>query len=510
MLLSSILRNLQENEAFAGAQVLGQPESEMEINGINYDSRKVKPGDIFVAISGDASDGHNYMGQALRKGAVAFLLERPLPEFPNTPQIITRDSRRAMAALAALWWDHPDRKLRLTGVTGTNGKTTTVNMLHWIWQYQGEKSGLIGTINNQIAGRQIPSSLTTPESCELFALLRQMVSEGCTRAAMEVSSHGLKQGRVAGCNFAGVIFTNLTQDHLDFHRTWGDYLNSKLELLRLLAKSAASDKYSVINIDDPSAGEFLALARGDIWTYGTAQKARLRLLDYSLSSLGTVFDLRYRKQGAKEQIYSIKIPLIGRFNIYNALAAIAAALAEGFEIGEVIQALAAMPQVPGRFELLDEGQDFTVAVDYAHSPDGLQKILATAREMNPRRLICVFGCGGDRDRTKRPIMGRIAGENSDFAIITSDNPRSEEPEAIVREVESGVQETAARYLVQVNRRDAIESAIAMAKPGDILLIAGKGHEDYQLVKGRVLPFDDRETARHYLRERAKKQFIMHN
>lgn len=504
MLLKSILEDLQENEAFAGSQVLGQPESELEINGINYDSRKVKPGDIFVAISGEVSDGHNYAGQALKKGAVACLLERPLPEFENTPQIITRDSRRAMAALAALWWDYPDQKLRLTGVTGTNGKTTTVNLLHWIRQYQGEKSGLIGTINNQISGRQIPSSLTTPESRELFALLDQMVNEGCTRAAMEVSSHALKQGRVAACNFSGAIFTNLTQDHLDFHGVWDDYLYSKLELFRLLAKSTAPNKYSVINIDDPSAKEFLALAKGELWTYGTAQEARLRILEYSLSSLGTIFNLQYHKQGAKDRVYTVKIPLIGRFNIYNALAAMAAALADGFEMPGIIQALAAAPQVPGRFELLDEGQDFIVAVDYAHSPDGLQKILTTAREMKPRRLICVFGCGGDRDRQKRPIMGRIAGENSDFAIITSDNPRSEEPEAIVREVEAGVQETAARYLVQVNRRDAIESAIAMAKPGDILLIAGKGHEDYQLVKGQVLPFDDRETARHFLRERARR------
>ncbi|MGI5892433.1 MAG: UDP-N-acetylmuramoyl-L-alanyl-D-glutamate--2,6-diaminopimelate ligase [Bacillota bacterium] len=478
-------------------QAVRADDTRLEITGIAYDSRKVMPGYLFVAISGLKVDGHDYIDQAIKKGAAVILLEHPVDSIPHhVPVIISADSRKTMSLLASLWWGLPDRRLRVIGVTGTNGKTTTTKLIKWLLESAGQKSGLIGTINNQSGAKILPSTHTTPESLELFELMSIMEEENCQNVIIEVSSHALKQGRVYGCNFDGVVFTNLTQDHLDYHATWEDYRDSKVELFKMVQKQPDQVKYAVINIDDPAAQSFIEATQVDIWTYGMKEGATLRIKDYHFSASGTKFTVAYQGQD-----YYISIPLIGKFNIYNASAAVAVALAEGFALDSIIKDLALVPQVAGRFELIDEGQDFKVVVDYAHTPDGLLNVLLAAKELNPRHLICVFGCGGDRDRTKRPIMGRIAAQKSDFVIVTSDNPRTEDPFAIIAEVEVGVKDADGRYLLEENRRAAIEAAIKMAQKDDLIMIAGKGHEDYQLVKGDILHFDDREVARELLKER---------
>ncbi len=465
-----------------------------EISGICYDSRKAHPGSLFVAISGEKADGHDYIKQAVDRGAIAAVAEHEVAGLPaGFPLLLARNSRRALALLAAGWFGHPDLRLRLIGVTGTNGKTTTTKLIKWLLESSGSKCGLIGTINNQSGGKILPSSHTTPESLELFELMAIMEEENCQNVIMEVSSHALKQGRVCCCDFDGAVFTNLTQDHLDYHLTWEDYRDSKVKLFSLLQPEAG--KYAVVNIDDPAAEYFLAASQVPTWTYGMKEGATLQIADFSFTAGGTDFSFIY--QGQKRQMH---VPLIGKFNIYNALAAVAVALTEGLPLQQITADLAKVPQVAGRFELVDEGQDFKVVVDYAHTPDGLLNVLTSARELNPRHLICVFGCGGDRDRTKRPIMGKIAAQMSDFAIITSDNPRTEDPFAIIDEIEVGVKEGGGRYLCEENRRAAIEAAIKMAGKDDLIMIAGKGHEDYQLVMGQVLHFDDREVARELLHQ----------
>lgn len=472
----------------------------LEVDGIVYDSRKVKPGDIFVAISGMKEDGHKYVPAALANGAAALVVEHAQEDVPPAvPQIVVEDSRAFLGFLASAFYAEPDKELYLIGITGTNGKTTTTYLIKWLFECARRKTGLIGTIQNYIGEQRLPAHQTTPESVEIFSMLRAMRDANCDSAVMEVSSHSLKQGRVALCDFDVAVFTNLTQDHLDYHHTFADYRDSKAILFRMLRKAGARrPRFAVINRDDPAAAAMAANCLVPIYYYGIDQDADLRVRQYSSSPQGSSFILEYRGQS-----YVVKIPLIGKFNIYNVLAALAVACGSGLHMEDCLHWLGKAPQVPGRFELVDEGQDFTVVVDYAHTPDGLLNVLNTARALSPRRLISVFGCGGDRDRTKRPIMAKIGGEHSDYVVLTSDNPRSEDPYVILDEVEAGIKDLGKPYVKIENRREAIRAAIREAKSGDMIVIAGKGHEDYQLVKDQVLHFDDRETVRKILREESR-------
>jgi len=497
MLLNELLQELPFPVEIAGG---ADERMNADISGIAYDSRRVAAGYLFVAIPGLSVDGHAFAPQAVQQGAVAVIGERALELDPAVVQIIVPDSRRALAAVCGTFYGHPDRSLRLIGVTGTNGKTTTTTLIKWLLDHGGHKCGLIGTIVNMAGDEILPATHTTPESLELFQLLRQMVDEGCDYAVMEVSSHALSQGRVSACSFAAAVFTNLTQDHLDYHGSMGAYLQSEVTLFRQLNAYSGEHRYGVVNINDKHSEAFIANCAAPIFTYGSDEDGiTMRLLYYTPDAKGTRFALTY-----DGELYRAAMPLIGKFNVYNALAAMVVAQQEGMQMPDILRCLAVAPQVPGRFELIDEGQNFTVVVDYAHTPDGLKNLLSSARKLKPRRLITVFGCGGNRDKGKRPIMGHIAGAFSDVVILTSDNPRLEDPMQIIAEIETGLQEVDNNYLKQENRATAIELALNMAEAGDMVVIAGKGHEDYQILGTEKVHFDDREIARDNLRARLHK------
>ena len=472
-----------------------------EIISLAYDSRKVQPGAMFVAIPGNQVDGHAYISQAVDQGAAAIIYEHEEVDLPDgLPAVRVPSSRMALAKLSAEFYGHPDRRLRLIGVTGTNGKTTTTMVIKWLLEQAGHKTGLIGTVCNMAGPEVLPSTHTTPESLELYRLFAMMEAQRCEYIIMEVSSHALSQGRVSACNFCGAVFTNLTQDHLDYHGSFENYLMAKVRLFQMLDTKVGPNRYGVINVNDKSSPAFAQNCAAPLWSYGSDEEGiKLRLLHYVPSMNGTDFDMTY-----DGQLYKVHIPLLGKFNVYNTMAAIAVALAEGITMEQIIEALKTAPQVPGRFELINEGQDFNVVVDYAHTPDGLKNVLSSAEKLHPRRLITVFGCGGNRDKGKRPIMGRIAGSQSDVAIITSDNPRFEAPLDIIDQVEQGIKEVCNNYLVEEDRAKAIRLALNMAEAGDMVVLAGKGHEDYQIVGDSKHHFDDREIARQLLREKLDK------
>ncbi|MEL7565373.1 MAG: UDP-N-acetylmuramoyl-L-alanyl-D-glutamate--2,6-diaminopimelate ligase [Dehalobacterium sp.] len=476
-------------------EIIGDPN--IEISGINYDSRKVGPGNLFVCIVGTKSDGHDFIQKALEKGASALLTMHQIENLPDSvAQINVPDTREAMAKVSALWYGFPCQQLRMIGVTGTNGKTTTTHLIKGLLEKKDKTKivGLIGTVHNLIGEEVLPSTHTTPESWELSGILNQMVERDTETVVMEVSSHALKQNRVAGCEFDGAVFTNLSQDHLDYHLSFADYLESKLILFRNLhLGKKGGAKYAAVNGDDPLAEEFIRAAKVPVWTYGIKEKTHIQATDIKISPRGTTFNLK-----TNQGIYSLTTSLIGTFNVYNVLAAITVALLEDISLAEIEEYLSHAPQVAGRFELVDEGQPFPVIVDYAHTPDGLENILATAKEITRGRLITVFGCGGDRDRGKRPIMGEISGKYSNFSFLTSDNPRTEDPGEIIREIEKGISSITFSYKIIEDRGKAIEEAIKIAEPLDMVIIAGKGHENYQLVNGKILHFDDREVARKIL------------
>lgn len=486
MLLKNLLQGLETTSICGGLEV--------EIKGIAHDSRRIQPGYLFVAIPGFRVDGHAFIPQALAAGAVAVLGEKK-PE--NWPQGVTwievASSRRALAPLAARFYGYPARQLTLIGVTGTNGKTTTTHLVEAILRQAGHRVGLMGTIYNRLGEEVLPAENTTPLPLELQASLRYMLDRGASHVVMEVSSHGLDLDRVEECFFAVGVFTNLTQDHLDYHGTLENYRAAK----GLLFKKERC-RLAVINIDD-SEGEFfqrLAEQEGlEVWTYGHSKEARVRALKPLISASGVSFEVETPVGKA-----SIQLQLTGDFNVYNALAAISTGLALGYDLELIRTALAAVPGVAGRFEKVEAGQPFTVIVDYAHTPDGLENVCQTARQLVPAgqgRLITVFGCGGDRDRSKRPKMGAIAARYSDYVIITSDNPRTEDPLAILDEIEPGVvaADSPVAYEKIVDRRAGIRRALELACPGDLVLIAGKGHETYQIIGQQVLPFDDRQVVR---------------
>lgn len=496
MLLKDILQALP-----AGVIVKGAADIERPIAGIAYDSRQVGEGYLFVAIPGLQVDGHDYIPQAVEKGARVIITEREVATAPHVTQIINADSRRALAAVSAAYYDYPDQKLRLIGVTGTNGKTTTAHLIKYLLEKAGRKSGVLGTVGAQAGDELLPelvSAGTTPESLELFAMFDRMVQAGCSYAVIEASSQAIAMRRVSACDFAVAVFTNLTQDHLDYHGDMAAYCKSKTTLFTMLDPERGN-RYGVINLDDKYTVSFLRANPAELWSYGMRDGADLQLLHLSASISGMKFAVKYA-----DKTHVVQIPLIGKFNVYNTLAAMCVALAEGLAMEDIIAWLAEAPQVAGRFELVDEGQDFAVVVDYAHTPDGLENLLGAARALKPRRLICVFGCGGDRDNSKRPIMGRVAGQYADVAVLTSDNPRNEDPRRILDMVEEGIRGVGSNYLVEADREKAIRLAIQMAGSGDIVVLAGKGHEDYQVIQGVKHHFDDREKARDILRARLGK------
>jgi UDP-N-acetylmuramoyl-L-alanyl-D-glutamate--2,6-diaminopimelate ligase len=451
-------------ETLAPSQVVG--DLHVEIDDLAYDTRVLQPGALFFCVPGARFDGHDLAERAIEAGAAALVVERPVAS--RAPQLVVEDARAAMATAAAEFFEHPTRELELAGVTGTNGKTTTAFMLYSILDAAGKKPGLLGTIESRVGTARRPASRTTPEAIDLQRTFRAMLDAGNRSAAVEATSHGSQLNRLDGIRFTTLAFTNLTQDHLDLHGTMEDYFEAKRRLFVGGERPAAA-----INLGD-LWGRRLAEERPDALTYGFAEDAMLR----------------------PEALAGIDLKLRGRFNIENALAAMASARLLGIDDAEITRGIEALDEVPGRFETVDEGQPFTVIVDYAHTPDSLENVLSTARELDAGRVICVFGCGGDRDREKRPMMGRIAGELADIAIVTSDNPRSEDPRAIIEEIVAG---TDGELEVVPDRREAIARAIEKASPGDVVLIAGKGHEQGQQFRDRTVPFDDREVAREALR-----------
>jgi UDP-N-acetylmuramoyl-L-alanyl-D-glutamate--2,6-diaminopimelate ligase len=465
-------------------------DGEAEITAVTHDSRKAGPGTLFVAIRGLAADGNEFVEAALKKGAAAVASESAAR--PGVPWLRVADAREALAVLSATVLGAPAESLELIGVTGTNGKTTTTHLIDAALRAAGERSSLIGTIQYRIGERLTEAVRTTPESSDLQVLFREMVDAGSRYAVLEVSSHSLALKRVHGCRFRVAVFTNLTRDHLDFHGDMDAYFDAKRVLFDTLLRE---DGHAIVNAEDDRAAELVRIARGRVWTYALDQPADLRAEGVSLSLQGTRFRA-ITPAGA----FDVATPLLGRFNVQNVLAALGAALAVGVPAEAARRGVESVVQVAGRLEGVSAGQDFTVVVDYAHTDDALKNLLETVRQLGPRRVITVFGCGGDRDRTKRPLMGAVASRLSDVAIVTSDNPRSEPPEAIIEDIQSGMgRQSRAEHHAIVDRRDAIARALEMAGPGDVVVIAGKGHETYQVIRDRTIPFDDRQVVRDLLR-----------
>ena len=455
---------------------------EINIKDIVNHSGSASEGSMFIAIEGFKSDGHQYIQDAIRRGAHCIVIQKEVPISEEVTVIKVENTRHTLAVFADVYYNHPTRNLYLTGVTGTNGKTSTVFLLNGILESLGKKTGIIGTIENRIGSRVLDAARTTPESIELQALFSEMVKENVSHAIMEVSSHALELNRVDNCLFDVGVFTNLSQDHLDFHPSMEAYRDAKLKLF-LMAKTG------VINIDDADGRYIYENSRCENYlTYGLNNpRADLNAVNVINEISGAKFDLIYQEKSTK-----ISLLTPGKFSVYNALGAIGAALALGIDLDIIKEALAEKSLIRGRFETVKSPEDFYAIVDYAHTPDGLENVLSTIEEFAEGRIITVFGCGGDRDKTKRPLMAKAVGQRSDYAIITSDNPRTEGPEAIIKEAEAGLKETEWLYETVVDRKEAITKALTMAGKNDIILVAGKGHEDYQIIGTTKIHFDDME------------------
>ncbi len=469
-------------------------ETATEIRGISYDSRAVQKGDLFVAIKGAKADGARFIGQAIQNGAVAVAAQGKIVSAPQTAAINVPDARKFLAEVSRLFYGDPSAKLKLVGITGTKGKTTTSYLMESVYRQAGLRSCLAGTIEMRIGEQRFHSSHTTPESTDLMKFLNQAVLEKCTHGAMEVSSHSLELQRVFRTKFASGVFMNLTHDHLDFHGDMERYFNAKRILFS--AGNGNGIESAVINTDDPYGKRLAAEVQMPVLRFGFGEQADIRAISYTSHFGGT--DLDCETPAGKIRF---RLHLVGRPNVYNVMAAIGAALGLGLDPETIRAGIEHLKGVPGRMELVDAGQDFSLIVDYAHSPDSLQNLLETVRQLPHERLIAVFGCGGDRDRAKRPVMGGIAAKMSDFVFATSDNPRTEDPLQILKEIEPGLRQGTAPYKIIADRREAIASAISMAKRGDAVVIAGKGHEDYQIIGNRVIPFDDRKLAGELILER---------
>jgi len=455
--------------------------ADAEITSIEYDSRNAGPGSLFCCVVGTFSDGHTYAQKAVDAGAAALVVQRELPI--DVPQVVVENTRIAMANMAARWFDHPEKEMTMVGITGTNGKTTTTYMLKSIAERAGKKVGLIGTIRNMIGDQVLDTERTTPESVDLYRLLRQMADAGTDIVVMEVSSHSLDQHRVEGITFDVGEFTNLTQDHLDYHKTFENYLAAKKRLF-------AQSKVAVINVDDPNAQALMEGLTLPITTFGIREKADVAASEIDITTRGIQFDLN-TKNGVTRMI----VPIPGLFSVFNAMGAIGVALNLGYSMEDIKSGLEDMQCVSGRLEPLPTGdKGFSVFVDYAHTPDALENILKTVRGFCKAGIITVFGCGGDRDRAKRPIMGEIAGRYSDRLVITSDNPRTEDPMKILEAIEEGAKKSGCPYTVIEPRREAIAYALQEAKTDDVIVIAGKGHENYQEINGVKHHFDDKEIV----------------
>ena len=473
MTLSSLLKDVEIVEF--------QGNIDVKVSGIAFDSKKVKPGDVFVCISGFKTDGHIFAKAALENGAVAIVAERVIPNTAVTVAVV-KNTRYALAHMAAEYYKHPYREFKLIGITGTNGKTTTTYLVKTIMESLGQKVGLIGTNQNIIGDESIPSRHTTPDSLELMQLFDRMAKKGADCVVMEVSSHSLALDRVAACKFDIGAFTNVTQDHLDFHETMDKYIEAKARLFEMC-------KVGVINFDDPAFEKMTAKSNCDIISYSTKDQAGVFAENIVYKADGVEFDLLYNGDSVR-----IDLAIPGEFSVYNALTAAGCCLAAGATLSQVARGLKAATGVKGRVEVVKTNTDYTVIIDYAHTPDGLVNILKTIRGFAKGRIITLFGCGGDRDKTKRPLMGRIAGELSDFCVVTSDNPRSEEPSEIIKDILAGMEKTDCEYRVIENRFEAIEFALDNARKDDIILLAGKGHELYQILKDRTIVFDEREIV----------------
>ena len=477
-----------------GAAALG-PLSSYEISAVAYDSRKVAPGSLFVAIRGEQADGNRFVADALARGAAVVVSEEPMPTGlpPGEVWIRVEEPRKSLAHIAANFYGRPTEALELVGITGTNGKTTTSFLMDSILRAAGHSTGLFGTIVYRTPKSEGPAKHTTPESLELQKFFAQVRVEGGTHVTMEASSHALALDRVWGCRFAAAIFTNLTRDHLDFHKTMEAYGAAKRRLFQ--GTGAGAPRVGVVNRDDPWAQHLSGLAERTL-TYGLGAGADVTTKRFALSFTGLEFTAQ-----TPEGKLEIASPLVGKINVYNILAAAAAAVGMGVPREAIERGIRECSRVPGRFERVNCGQPFLVIVDYAHTDDALRNLLETARELNKSgRIITLFGCGGERDRTKRPLMGEAAGTLSDLVVLSSDNPRGEDPLNIINDALVGLQRTGVEYVVEPDRSRAVRMAIERAREGDIVLLAGKGHETYQVLRDKTLAYDDREEARQALRE----------
>ncbi len=487
MILDEIIRGVEKLEISGGTGI--------DIAGLSYDSRKVAKGHLFFALTGEHLDGHDFIDKAIERGAAAVVYERPGVyqsgiSGAKVTMILVKDARESLALASNNFFKRPSGSLQVIGVTGTNGKTTTTYLLKAILEEWGQKVGLIGTIQYMIKDEVYEAVHTTPESLEFQALLHEMLASGCGYVVTEVSSHALAQKRVDGTVFKGAVFTNLTREHLDFHKTMEDYFAAKTRLFtELLDKNATA----VINYDDPWGRKLIGLIKCDVYAYGLEPGSDLAATEIQDSPGGLKFSVMFH--GRK---YDIASSLIGLPNVYNILSAVGASVSLGVPWEVILEGIRKAGAITGRFEKVDAGQEFLAIVDFAHTEDALERLIHTARRLNRGKIITVFGCGGDRDRGKRPVMGSLATRFSDFVVITSDNPRSEKPEEIIREIEAG----AARknYLVEPDRKEAIKKAVFMAEKDDIVLIAGKGHETYQEARGKRLPFNDREVLKEAIKQ----------
>lgn len=472
----------------------------IEITGLQMDSRKLEQGNLFIcvpAIKGFLEDRHSFIKGAIKNGAVALVVERDIDI--NVPIILVNDARHAMAVIASHFFNYPSNEMRVVGITGTNGKTTTSFIIEKIFSDYGFNTGLMGNNGIKIGQQMYPTDINTQEPPILQRNLRKMRGFNIDYCVMEVTSQGLDMGRVRGCDFRTAILTNLTQDHLDYHGTFGEYREAKGLLFSRLGNMSNSQdkKYAILNADDPNFDYFRRVTSAEIITYGINNPSDVAAQNISMSSKGIHFSLTTFTGDIE-----IVLQLVGRFNVYNALAGIAAALVEGVPLNYIKSSLSKLRSIDGRMEIVNEGQDFLVLVDYAHTPDALENVLKTVKEFSVGKIITVFGCGGDRDKYKRPVMGEIASGYSDFVIVTSDNPRSEDPIKIMENIKEGLKSSNnLEYELLVDREKAIDRAIEMANKNDVVIIAGKGHEAYQIFKEKTIEFDDRIKVRNSLLKR---------